>query len=125
MSLKAKHWEECQVNGIAEPFILLSYALTYKQRIKHVHVLGINVFLCTVNVSDETCNSNSDFQASSECKHPVRESVRSLVTHVEGNGLGSPLISIIPVHHFRNVSYQKKKKKAFDKVSALSTRFFI
>lgn len=55
MSLKGKHWEECQVNGIAEPFILLSYALTYKQRIKHVHVLGINVFSCTVDMSNEEC----------------------------------------------------------------------
>lgn len=55
MSLKAKHWEECQVNGTAEPFILLSYTLTYKQRIKHLHVLGINVFSCTADVSDEVC----------------------------------------------------------------------
>lgn len=53
MSLKAKHWEECQVNGMAELFILLSYALTYKQQIKHIHVLWINVFLCVVDVSDE------------------------------------------------------------------------
>lgn len=87
MSLKAKQWEECQVNDITEPFILLSHALTYKQRIKHVHALGINVFSCTVDVSDDVCCSNSNFHAFLERKNPVRKSLCSLFTHVESNVL--------------------------------------
>lgn len=81
MSLKAKHRQEGKVNGAAEPFILLSYALTYKQQIKHVRAMWINVFLCAADVSDEARGSSSDFHASSERDCRVGESLRSLVTH--------------------------------------------
>lgn len=80
MSLKAKHWEECQLNGIAEPFILLSYALTYKQRIKYVHMLGINVFSCIVDVSDEACGLKLGLSR----LLGTQESLCSLVMHAEG-----------------------------------------
>lgn len=90
MSLKAKHWEECkcEVNGIVEPFILLSYTLTYKQRIKHVHVLGINVFSCTVDMSDEACGLKLGLSRLLGTQAPSqRKSSLSPVTHVDGNRL--------------------------------------
>lgn len=102
--------EECQVNGIAEPFILLSYALTCKQRIKHVHVLGIDVFSCTVNVSDEASGLRLGLAPPRNAGTQL-EKVGALSSRVFRVAACLPLKSIIPVHHFCNVSYGKKKKK--------------
>lgn len=54
---------------------------------------------------------NLDFHGSWEPKHPVRESLRFLPSRMLMVTACSPFISIIPVHHFRNLSYQKKERR--------------